>query len=156
MTFQFSSLVQSRSDSLTPSERKLVSAVLAQPRVAALATVTDLARQSGVHEATASRLARKLGFDGFAAFRAALQSEFLPTEEAATRMQRTLRNAGEGVALVTLVVAERAALDAMLASVSQAQVLEAATLLLKRQLKPRPGGASPADRRKELFTRTCS
>lgn len=131
MTYRFADLVQSCAETLTPSERRMIAAVLAQPRQAALASVTELARQSGVHEATASRLARKLGFDGFPAFRASLQSEFLPTEETATRMQRAMRSAGEGGALATLAAAERSALDTMLANVSEAQVMQAAGWLME-------------------------
>jgi DNA-binding MurR/RpiR family transcriptional regulator len=125
----FSQNIQARADSLTPSERRLVSSVMAQPRTAALATVTDLAREAGVHEATVSRLARKLGFDGFAAFRAALQAEFLPSEETATRLQRTLQTAG-GSILASLVETERAALQALLLHVGEELIAEAARSLV--------------------------
>jgi DNA-binding MurR/RpiR family transcriptional regulator len=125
----FAQNIQARADSLTPSERRLVSSVMAQPRAAALATVTDLAREAGVHEATVSRLARKLGFDGFAAFRAALQAEFLPSEETATRLQRTLQTSG-GSVLTSLVETERAALQALLRHVDDDRIDKAARLLV--------------------------
>lgn len=125
----FAQNIQARADSLTPSERRLVSSVMAQPRAAALATVTDLAREAGVHEATVSRLARKLGFDGFAAFRAALQAEFLPSEETATRLQRTLQTSG-GSVLTSLVDTERAALQALLLHVDEDRIAEAARQLV--------------------------
>jgi DNA-binding MurR/RpiR family transcriptional regulator len=125
----FAQNIQARADSLTPSERRLVSSVMAQPRAAALATVTDLAREAGVHEATVSRLARKLGFDGFAAFRAALQAEFLPSEETATRLQRTLQTSG-GSVLTSLVDTERAALQALLRHVDEDRIAEAARQLV--------------------------
>jgi DNA-binding MurR/RpiR family transcriptional regulator len=108
----------------------MVAAVLAQPRQAALAAAAELARQSAVQEATASRLAHKLRFDGSPAFRASLQSEFLPTVETATLMQRAMRNAGEGGALATLAAAERAGLGVMLSNTSEAQVLQAAGWLM--------------------------
>jgi DNA-binding MurR/RpiR family transcriptional regulator len=123
------STIQFQADRLTPSERRLVTTVLAQPRQAALATVTDLAREAGVHEATVSRLARKLGFDGYAAFRNALQTEFLPTEETATRLQRTLQSAAGSGVLSALVAQETAALANLGAHVNEDQITEAATLL---------------------------
>lgn len=118
--------IRTQADRLTPSEQRLVTAVLAQPRSAALATVTDLARETGVHEATVSRLARKLGFDSFAAFRATLQNEFLPTEETATRLQRTLQSAAGGGVLATLIAQEAAALANIGAHVDDTQIAEAA------------------------------
>ncbi len=126
----FSNTIQARAESLTPSERRLVTSMLAQPRAAALSTVTDLAREAGVHEATVSRLARKLGFDGFPAFRAALQAEFLPTEETATRLQRTLQTSSAGGVLATLVEGERAALSTLLAHVDETRIAEAARRLM--------------------------
>ncbi len=66
-------------------------------------------RETGVHEATASRLTRNLGFDGYPTFRASLQEEFLPREDTATRPQRTLQASAGGV-LASLVEQERSAL----------------------------------------------
>ena len=126
----FAAVVQDRADSLTPSERKLVSTVLSGPRAAALGTVTELARGAGVHEATVSRLARKLGYDGFAAFRQALQAEFIPSQETATRLQRSVEGSGEGGVLGTLVAQEVAGLSALPAHVSDGQVAEVARRLM--------------------------
>ncbi|MDX0445658.1 MarR family transcriptional regulator, partial [Sinorhizobium medicae] len=58
--------VQTIADTLTPAERRLVKEIIAKPRDVALGTAGELARRSGVHEATASRLARKLGFETYA------------------------------------------------------------------------------------------
>lgn len=128
-------VIQRQADRLTPSEQRLVTAVLAQPRQSALATVTDLAREAGVHEATVSRLARKLGYAGYAAFRSALQTEFLPTEETATRLQRSLQTAAGGGVLATLVAEETAALANIVAHVDEGQLARAAELLIgSRQL----------------------
>ncbi|WP_029041382.1 MurR/RpiR family transcriptional regulator [Cucumibacter marinus] len=102
----FAQQIQQRAESLTPSERRLVSSVLDQPRTAALSTVTELAKGAGVHEATVSRLARKLGYSGFAAFRQALQEEFIPSQETATRLKKTIDTAGEEGVLGTLVAHE--------------------------------------------------
>jgi DNA-binding MurR/RpiR family transcriptional regulator len=125
----FARTVQSLANTLTPSERRLVSSVLAHPRAAALASVTEVAREAGVHEATVSRLVRKLGFDGYPAFRASLQDEFLPKEETATRLQRTLRDSVGGV-LASLVERERAALADLTRHVADAAIHEAAERLM--------------------------
>ena len=107
-----------------------MTAVLAQPRQSALATVTDLAREAGVHEATVSRLARKLGYPGYAAFRSALQTEFLPTEETATRLQRSLQTAAGSGVLATLVAEETAALANLVSHVNEDQLARAAALMI--------------------------
>lgn len=128
---QLAEIIQKQADRLTPSEQRLVTAVLAQPRQAALATVTDLAREAGVHEATVSRLARKLGYTGYAAFRSALQTEFLPTEETATRLQRSLQTAAGSGVLASLVAEESAALANLTAHVTEDQVTRAAELMIR-------------------------
>lgn len=127
---QLTEVIQKQADRLTPSEQRLVTAVLAQPRQSALATVTDLAREVGVHEATVSRLARKLGYAGYAAFRSALQTEFLPAEEAATRLQRSLQTASGSGILAALVLEERAALANLTDHVNEDQLSGAAALLM--------------------------
>lgn len=83
-------LVQSVADTLTPSERMLVKEVMARPREIALSTAGELAERAGVHEATASRLARKLGFDSYANFRDAIRDEFIVQTDPAVRMRNTL------------------------------------------------------------------
>lgn len=128
--FQLAEIIQQQADRLTPSEQRLVTAVLAQPRQSALATVTDLAREAGVHEATVSRLARKLGYPGYAAFRSALRTEFLPTEETATRLQRSLQTAAGSGVLATLVQDEMMALANVTAHIDEEQIAETASLLI--------------------------
>lgn len=127
---RFAAAVQDRAESLTPSERRLVSTVLSEPRAAALGTMTELARGAGVHEATVSRLARKLGYEGYPAFRQALQEEFIPSQETATRLQRTIEGSGEGGVLGTLVAQEIAGLSGLLAHVTDEQVRAAAARLM--------------------------
>lgn len=127
---RFTAAVRDQAGSLTPSECRLVAQVLSEPRSAALATVTDLARGAGVHEATVSRLARKLGYEGFGAFRQALRDESIPSQEAATRLQRTIEGSGDGGVLGTLVAHEVAGLSGLLAHVTDAQVADVATRLM--------------------------
>jgi DNA-binding MurR/RpiR family transcriptional regulator len=130
MQKRFAETIQTQAEGLTPSERMLVASVLSEPRAAALATATELARGAGVHEATVSRLARKLGFDGYAAFRTALQQEFIPTEETSSRLQRTIDQSSEGGVLGTLVARELTALSRIGAHVSDATIADAAARLM--------------------------
>ena len=105
--------IQSTAEELTPSEHKLVKELLARPRDAALGTAGALARRIGVHEATASRLARKLGFESYADFRDALRQEFIVKTDPALRVRNTLASTGEGSILADLVEQETAALSAI-------------------------------------------
>ncbi|NIA68479.1 MurR/RpiR family transcriptional regulator [Pelagibius litoralis] len=98
---------------LTPSERKMVQEIVAKPRDAALGTAADLAQSIGVHEATASRLARKLGFDSYAGFRAALRDEFIARTDPAVRVRNTLEETRGADLIAELVAQETAALGAL-------------------------------------------
>lgn len=81
---------QSVVDVLTPNEKRLVRTIVESPTDAALGTAGDLAKSVGVHEATASRLAKKLGYDSYAAFRGAMRNEFIATRDTATRFEKTM------------------------------------------------------------------
>lgn len=105
--------IQRAAPELTQSERRLVQSLMDSPRQAALARASDLAREVGVHEATASRLARKLGYESYATFRRALQDAFLPKEEPATRIERTISERESGDPLEFLIEQEMAALAAL-------------------------------------------
>lgn len=61
--------------SLTRSERRVAEVVLADPQIVAFGTVAELAVAASSGAATVLRLAGKLGFDGFSALQAAVQSE---------------------------------------------------------------------------------
>lgn len=115
---------------LTPSERRLVESLMDQPTDAAFVTANALARSVGVHEATASRLARKLGYDSYAAFRGALREEFIPTRETATRLQKTLNEAASGSILKTLAQQEAEALGRIEEFISPAQIETVAKKLI--------------------------
>ncbi|WP_199622417.1 MurR/RpiR family transcriptional regulator [Paenibacillus alkalitolerans] len=55
--------------SLTKAEKKVADVVVANPEEAVMATVTDLAEQSGVGETSVIRFCRKLGFRGYHEFK---------------------------------------------------------------------------------------
>ena len=60
---------------LTGAERRVAEVVLARPQLVAFGTVAELAAAAGSGAATVVRLSTKLGYDGFTALQAAVQSE---------------------------------------------------------------------------------
>ncbi|OUS20285.1 RpiR family transcriptional regulator [Litorivita pollutaquae] len=62
-------------EALTPSERRVASALLTDYPVAGLQSITKLAVQAEVSTPTVIRMARKLGFDGFPDLQNALRGE---------------------------------------------------------------------------------
>jgi DNA-binding MurR/RpiR family transcriptional regulator len=58
-------LVAAVSGELTPAERRIAEAVLAEPTLLAFGTVTDLASRIGTSRPTIVRFANKLGFKGY-------------------------------------------------------------------------------------------
>ncbi|MDE9451883.1 MurR/RpiR family transcriptional regulator [Aliiroseovarius sp. Z3] len=127
------SLIEKISDqapSLTPSERRLVETVIERPTAAALGTAGELAKSVGVHEATASRLAKKLGYDSYAAFRDALREEFIATRETATRFEKTIEENTPDTILGKLAQDEAQALGRIEEFISAEQISEIAELLM--------------------------
>ncbi len=114
---------------LTPNERLLVRTVIESPTSAALGTASELAKSVGVHEATASRLARKLGYPSYAAFRDALRVEFIATHEPATRFEKTISETTGDSILGNLVLQEAQALGRIEDFVSPEQITKVATRL---------------------------
>ncbi len=60
---------------LTAAERRVAHVVLERPQLVGFGTVADLAEASEAGAATVVRLAAKLGFDGFSALQASIQSD---------------------------------------------------------------------------------
>ncbi len=116
---------------LTPSERRLVENVMASPSVAALGTAGEFAKAAGVHEATASRLAKKLGFDSYASFRSALREEFIATRETATRFEKTISESEPDTILGKLVRDEAEALGGIHDFIRPDQIADIANILMK-------------------------
>ena len=122
--------ISHQAPSLTPSERRLVETVIEKPTAAALGTAGELARSVGVHEATASRLAKKLGFDGYASFRDALREEFIATHETATRFEKTITTNTPETILGKLALDEGQALGRIEEFINADQIAEVAGLLM--------------------------
>lgn len=121
--------VQAVASSLTATEQKLISELMRAPREVAIGTSSEFAARIGVHEATTSRLARKLGFASYAEFRDELRREFLKVADPAERISATLNDARAQGFLPLLVASELAALTAMTDHISDARILEAAEKL---------------------------
>ncbi len=122
--------ISDQATTLTPSERRLVETVIESPAAAALGTAGELAKSVGVHEATASRLARKLGYDSYAAFRDALRDEFIATRETATRFEKTIAENTSGTILGRLARDEALALGRIEEFISADQIAEIAKELM--------------------------
>jgi len=122
--------IKSAADALTPHEKRLVQTIIESPTNAALGTANGLAKSIGVHEATASRLAKKLGYKSYAAFKDALRTEFIATYEPATRLEKTIAESADGSILGNLVKDEMAALIKIEDFISAEQISDAAATLL--------------------------
>jgi DNA-binding MurR/RpiR family transcriptional regulator len=123
--------VKEVAEQLTPAEQMLIKQVIASPRDIALGTASDLAQRIGVHEATASRLARKLGYPSYAGFRAAIQEEFIVRTDPATRVRNTLQQATDAGLVADLVNREIDALAGLQRFIDDAKVTAAARALLR-------------------------
>lgn len=119
--------VETYAGTLTASERRLVEALLSSPNEAALLSAADLAARAGAHQATAVRLAQKLGYRGYPELRARLQADLLRPEPA-ERLKRRLERSQAGV-LAALVESEVEALQELPKHVSQEDLERAADLL---------------------------
>lgn len=112
-------LIAAVGDRLTPTERRIAEAVLAEPTLLAFGTVSDLANHVGTSRPSIVRFANKLGFDGYTELqeherRSLSQRLARPTERirrddgTATVSQRALERA-----LVSVFVAADQRLDAI-------------------------------------------
>lgn len=126
--------VQSVAESLTVTEQRLISELLRAPRDVAIGTSSEFAARLGVHEATTSRLARKLGFSSYSTFRDALRREFLKAADPAGRISATLDDARRQGFLPLLVTQEMQALAGMSDHITDARILEAADRLDRRRV----------------------
>jgi DNA-binding MurR/RpiR family transcriptional regulator len=67
--------IAERATSLPPAERRVAEVVLADPSVAAFATVAELGRRARTSGATVVRLADRLGYDGWVGLQGAVRAE---------------------------------------------------------------------------------
>ncbi len=67
--------LRERADNLTPAERRIGAALLADPQIVAFGPVADLARASGAGTATVVRFAVKLGYEGWSELQASIRRD---------------------------------------------------------------------------------
>lgn len=123
------SRIQNHSSRLTGSDRRVIEILLGQHGEAAFLSAAQLAERAQVHETTATRLARKLGFSGYPELRGQLQKEMLDGQDAAARIRRSVAKVADGEYLADLVQGEQAALESLLRSISQEDVNRAADMV---------------------------
>ena len=123
--------IKAKSRKLTEADQKLISAMLENRAEAAFLSGPQLSQRASVHEATATRLAQKLGFKGFPDLRAELQREVLLDQDAANRMRRSVEKVEHGDYLTDLIAAEITALEVLARSVPQADVDRAADMIFE-------------------------
>src|SRR5690606_2376904 len=119
-------------NALTEADERLVRVLLIDPTQSAFLSAAELSRRAGVHQASAVRLAQKLGFSGYPELRTALQAELVGAREPAERVIKRLSHMENDV-LGQLVASEAEALLDLPRHVSQAQLEEAAHLLIAGQ-----------------------
>lgn len=121
--------VNAHSAKLTEADRKIIETVFDDRAETAFLSGPQLAERASVHEATATRLAQKLGYKGYPEMRAQLQRELLEGQDAADRMRRSVATVAHGGYLADLIAKEIAALEVLNSTVSQSEVDLAADLL---------------------------
>lgn len=112
-TTRFLDRLRNAAERLTDADARAIRAILDDPRQAALSTVGELAARAGVHEATATRLAQKLGYKGYPALREALQETYISGADGGQRLARSVERIGEESILNDLVTTEVEALLAL-------------------------------------------
>ena len=90
-----------------------------------------MAQRAGVNPATVVRFARKLGFDGYPALRAALQQNLFGVSEAAERMRQRIRRLARGTVLKTLIENEISNLGRLLEQLDDADIRPAARAIMR-------------------------
>jgi DNA-binding MurR/RpiR family transcriptional regulator len=123
--------IKAKSRKLTEADQKLIAAVLDNRAEAAFLSGPQISQRAHVHEATATRLAQKLGYKGFPDMRAELQRELLLDQDAANRIRRSVSKVEHGDYLTDLIAAEIAALENLARSVEQSDVNTAADMIFE-------------------------
>jgi len=104
-------LIAAASERLTPTDRRIAEAVLAEPTLLAFGTVSDLANSVGTSRPSIVRFATKLGFDGYSALQADVRAGL---SQRLSRPSERIRQQDPSLA------PSRAALENALASVFEA------------------------------------
>jgi DNA-binding MurR/RpiR family transcriptional regulator len=120
--------ISALADRLTPAERRVADVVDRDPDAVAFYTVTELAEQTGTGVATVSRLAAKLGFDGFRALQDAVRGEM--TARLRPAVERIREPSPKDLVARTLAV-ELENLQTTLGSVATAELEQVAQVIAR-------------------------
>ncbi len=94
-------LVAAVSSALTPTERRIAEAVLAEPTLLAFGTVSDLATRVGTSRPSIVRFANKLGFEGYTQLQQHVRSDL---SHRLSRPSERIRSDGDKVVPARMVV----------------------------------------------------
>ncbi|WP_277870812.1 MurR/RpiR family transcriptional regulator [Paracoccus suum] len=109
-------MVADHAERLTDADARIVDVLMQDPMRAAMESGKEVAERAGVHPASAVRLARRLGFDGYPEFRAFLQASLIDSadgdfDSGAARVAARLLRAPTGGLLSSILDSEIAALQ---------------------------------------------
>lgn len=122
------------SPTLSDGQRKVLDFFLRQPDEAVFFTSIQVARATAVSEATVSRTARAVGFDGYPEFKSAFQAYFLQRMSTVARVKLTAKpNRKESEIIDELLEAELANLKATHQALDHDAIGRAAALLGEAQ-----------------------
>lgn len=116
-------LVRNLNGALSPSERRIVNVLLQDSMAMSKLPAKAVAEQLSVHETTVIRLAKRLGYSGYAELRADLRESGSPAETSLERMAPASRQA---YTLAQLADDETSALQRLAGMVNQSEVDELA------------------------------
>lgn len=114
-------LAKRQGDRLTATDRKLVAVLQARPAEAAFWSAADLTEPLGLHQSAATRMAQRLGFDGYPRLRDALRGDYLAGDGPSQRVRGSLDRHPDDV-LRGLVEDETAALAELPRHVTQGEL----------------------------------
>lgn len=128
---RFQERIDATRDRLTKSDRALLDEILAHPADAPLWRGEEVAGRVGVHPSAATRLAQRLGYQGYLELREALRVDLAERlAGAGDRFRAELRDRTDGGVLDGLLASELESLAAVGRHVTQAQIDEAADRLV--------------------------
>ncbi|TCS51606.1 RpiR family transcriptional regulator [Primorskyibacter sedentarius] len=125
-TSSLDTLLSRNADRLTATDSRLLKVLLQDPMRAAIENGKEISDRAGVHPASAVRLAQRLGFDGYPAFRAFLCANLTEGGRdfgtASARMAARLVRAEEGGLLASVIRGEIASLERLRLMVTDADI----------------------------------
>jgi len=94
-------LIAAASNTLTPTERRIAEAVLAEPTLLAFGTVSELAGRVGTSRPSIVRFATKLGFEGYTRLQQHVRSDL---SEHLSRPSERIRSGGDAAATARVAI----------------------------------------------------